>query len=103
LSVALPRQNQVEPGIEHALMAVGLRHDFPQAHFQLGAILSRRGWYDRAVQAFELTLRMQPGFLLAHRYLSRIHSHLGRLEKARQHREMADQLVASNAPQPQVD
>ncbi len=83
LSVALPRQDQIEPGIEHALMAVGLRHDFPEAHFQLGAVLSRRGWYDRAVQAFEITLRMRPGFVLAHRYLSKIHTHFGRLEKAR--------------------
>ena len=37
LSVALPRQNFVEPGIDHALLAVGLRHEFPEAHFQLGA------------------------------------------------------------------
>ena len=103
LSVALPRQDQIEPGIEHALAAVGLRHDFPEAHFQLGAVLSRRGWYDRAVQAFEITLRMRPGFVLAHRYLSKIHTHLGRLEKAREHREIADRLISENAPQPQVD
>lgn len=103
LSVALPRQDQVEPGIEHALYAVGLRHEFPEAHFQLGAVLSRRGWYDRAVQAFEITLRMRPGFILAHRYLSKIHYHMGRLEKARVHREAADRLLAQNAPQPHVD
>jgi tetratricopeptide (TPR) repeat protein len=103
LSVALPRQDQVDAGIEHALIAVGLRHDFPQAHFQLGAILSRRGFYDRAIQAFQLTLHMQPGFLLAHRYLSKIHTHLGQLERARIHREAADELLAKNAPQPQVD
>ncbi len=103
LSVALPRQGKVEDGIEHALYAVGLRHDFPEAHFQLGAVLSRRGWYDRAVQAFELTLRMRPGFILAHRYLSKIHTHLGRLKQARIHREAADQLLARNAPQPEVD
>jgi tetratricopeptide (TPR) repeat protein len=103
LSVALPRQDQIEPGIEHALAAVGLRHDFPEAHFQLGAVLSRRGWYDRAVQAFEITLRMRPGFVLAHRYLSKIHTHLGRLEKALEHREIADRLISENAPQPQVD
>ncbi len=103
LSVALPRQDQVEPGIEHALYAVGLRHDFPEAHFQLGAVLSRRGWYDRAVQAFEITLRMRPGFVLAHRYLSKIHTHMGRLERAQVHREAADQLLAQDAPQPPVD
>jgi predicted AlkP superfamily phosphohydrolase/phosphomutase/tetratricopeptide (TPR) repeat protein len=103
LSVALPRQNQVDEGIAHALTAVGLRHDFPQAHFQLGAVLSRRGWHDQAVQAFEVTLRMQPGFVLAHRYLSLIHTRFGRLQKAREHREMADRLVSENAPQPPVD
>jgi tetratricopeptide (TPR) repeat protein len=103
LSVALPRQDKVEPGIDHALIAVGLRHDFPQAHFQLGAILSRRGWYDRAILAFELAIRMQPGFVLAHRYLSKIHTHFGRLEKARYHRETADRLLAENVAQPPVD
>ncbi len=103
LSVALPRQDKIEDGIEHALYAVGLRHDFPEAHFQLGAVLSRRGWYDRAVQAFEITLRMRPGFVLAHRYLSKIHTHFGRLEQARLHREAADQLLAQHAPQPEVD
>ena len=71
LSVALPRQNFVEQGIDHALLAVGLRHEFPEAHFQLGALLSRLGWYERAVQAFEMSLRLRPGFLLAHRYLGR--------------------------------
>jgi len=84
-------------------MAVGLRHDFPEAHFQLGAVLSRRGWYDRAIQAFEITLRMRPGFVLAHRYLSKIHTHFGRLQKAREHREKADQLLAEKIPQPHVD
>ncbi|MEP6699618.1 MAG: alkaline phosphatase family protein [Verrucomicrobiota bacterium] len=103
LSVALPRQDKVEEGIEHALYAVGLRHDFPEAHFQLGAVLSRRGWYDRAVQAFEITLRMRPGFILAHRYLSKIHTHFGRLQKAKEHRDAADQLIANNVPQPPVD
>jgi hypothetical protein len=46
-----------------------LRHEFPEAHFQLGALMSRLGWFERAVQAFEMSLRLRPGFLLAHRYL----------------------------------
>ena len=105
LSVALPRQGRerVETGISHALRAVGLRHEFPEAHFQLGALLSRLGWYERAVQAFEITLRLRPGFVLAHRYLARIHGHLGRRESARRHREAAEGLTAAHAPQPAVD
>ena len=105
LSVALPRQGRerVEPGIEYALRAVGLRHEFPEAHFQLGALLSRLGWYDRAVQAFEITLRLRPGLVIAHRYLARIHGHLGRPDAARRHREAAAHLLETRFPQPAVD
>ena len=103
LSVALPRQNLVEDGIDHALLAVGLRHEFPEAHFQLGALLSRLGWYDRAVQAFEISLRMRPGFVLAHRYLSRIYGRIGKLDLAAQHRAEAARLLAMRAPQPIAD
>jgi hypothetical protein len=66
-------------------------------------VLSRKGWYDRAITALEISLRMRPGFVLAHRYLSRIHQHLGQLERSRRHREIADRLLAENVPQPPVD
>jgi tetratricopeptide (TPR) repeat protein len=62
LSVALPRQGRLEEGIQCGLQAVSLLHDFPLAHFQLGAVLSRLGWYDRALQAFEICLAMRPQF-----------------------------------------
>lgn len=103
LSVALPRQDQVEAGIDHALLAVGLRYEFPEAHFQLGAVLSRLGWFERAAQAFEITLRLRPGFALAHRYLSLIYGQLGRLESARHHRLESARLVKSALPQPIPD
>ncbi len=103
LSVALPRQDLVEEGLDHALLAVGLRHEFPEAHFQLGALMSRLGWYERAVQAFEISLRMRPGFVLAHRYLSMIYGRLGQSEPAIQHRAEAARLLATQAPQPAAD
>lgn len=103
LSVALPRQNFVEQGIDHALLAVGLRHEFPEAHFQLGAILSRMGWFERAVQAFEMSLRLRPGFLLAHRYLTLIYGRIGRGDLAERHRQEMAQLKASRTAQPMVD
>jgi tetratricopeptide (TPR) repeat protein len=103
LSVALPRQNMVEPGIDHALLAVGLRHEFPEAHFQLGALLSRLAWFERAAQAFEISLRMRPGFLLAHRYLARVYGSLGRSDLARHHLSEVTRLRETRAAQPLVD
>ncbi len=103
LSVALPRQESIEEGIDHALIAVGLRHEFPEAHFQLGAVLSRLGWYERAAQAFEISLRMRPGFVLAHRYLSRIYGRIGRSDLANHHRQEATRLLEMRTPQPFTD
>jgi predicted AlkP superfamily phosphohydrolase/phosphomutase/tetratricopeptide (TPR) repeat protein len=103
LSVALPRQDFVEQGIDHALIAVGLRHEFPEAHFQLGAILSRLGWFERAVQAFEISLRMRPGFLLAHRYLANIYGRIGRSDLAKHHQTEVKRLKEIRAAQPIAD
>jgi tetratricopeptide (TPR) repeat protein len=103
LSVALPRQGFIEQGIDHALLAVGLRHEFPEAHFQLGALLSRMGWFERAVQAFEMSLRLRPSFVLAHRYLSRIYPRIGRSDLAERHRKEAARLLEARTTQPFVD
>ena len=103
LSVALPRQNFVEKGIDHALLAVGLRHEFPEAHFQLGAILSRMGWFERAVQAFEISLRLRPGFLLAHRYLGMVYGRIGRSDLALKHQAEVARLKKLRVPQPVAD
>ncbi|MBX7106215.1 MAG: alkaline phosphatase family protein [Gemmataceae bacterium] len=103
LSVALPRQGKLKEGIENGLQAVALLHDFPLAHFQLGAVLSRLGWYDRALQAFDICLAMRPSFALAHRYVSLISNRLGQTEKADKHRELARRYLAEGVPQPAVD
>jgi tetratricopeptide (TPR) repeat protein len=103
LSVALPRQGGLEEGIQCGLQAVSLFHDFPIAHFQLGAVLSRLGWYERALRAFEICLAMQPDFALAHRYVSQIAARLGQVEMANKHRDIAKRIVAQSVPQPSVD
>ncbi|MAQ94836.1 MAG: hypothetical protein CMM84_15070 [Rhodothermaceae bacterium] len=56
-----------------ALAAVARLYHFPLAHFHLGVALLRLGWADRAEDAFEVCLRQQPGFALAHRWLARIY------------------------------
>ncbi len=103
LSVALPRQGRLEEGVQCGLQAISLFHDFPIAHFQLGAVLSRLGWYDRALQAFDICLAMRPEFVLAHRYVSKIAARLGRIEIANKHRDIAKRILAEGGPQPAVD
>lgn len=103
LSVAVARLGRPEEAIEHGLRAVAGLHDFPLAHFQLGAVLSRLAIYDRAAQAFEICIAMRPQFIHAHRYLSRIYPLLNEPEKAQAAREMVTRLTLINAPQPFVD
>jgi predicted AlkP superfamily phosphohydrolase/phosphomutase/tetratricopeptide (TPR) repeat protein len=103
LSVAVARQGRPQEAVEHGLRAVGQLHDFPLAHFQLGAVLSRLSLYERAAQAFEICIAMRPQFALAHRYLARIYSQLGRVLEARDARDTAARLLAANVPQPPVD
>lgn len=103
LSVALPRQGQLEEGVQSGLQAISLLHDFPLAHFQLGAVLARMGWYERSLQAFEICLAMRPNFALAHRYVSQVAGKLGQNEVSARHREYARRVQAEGLPQPLVD
>jgi tetratricopeptide (TPR) repeat protein len=89
LSVALLRQDRAAEAAELALRAVGLQHFFPAAHFQLGLILARLNWPERAAQAFEAGLKMRPNAIVAHRYLARLYARLGQDAKARLHRAAA--------------
>ena len=103
LSVALPRQGQLDEGVQNGLQAIALAHDYPLAHFQLGAVLSRLGWYERSLQAFELCLAILPNFAIAHRYVSLVAAKLGQGERAATHRETARRILADGLPQPALD
>ncbi len=103
LSVALPRQGQLEAGVESGLQAIALAPDFPLAHFQLGAVLSRLGWYERSLQAFGLCLSILPNFAIAHRYVSLVAAKLGQAERSATHRETAQRVLAEGLPQPALD
>jgi predicted AlkP superfamily phosphohydrolase/phosphomutase/tetratricopeptide (TPR) repeat protein len=97
LAVALLRQNRPADAAEWALRAIGLQHFFPAAHFQLGLILARLNWPERAVEAFEAGLKMRPNAAAAHRYLCRLYARLGQDEKARAHRRLASLTQTTGA------
>jgi len=99
--VALPRQGQLDEGVQSGLQAIALAHDDPLAHFQLGAVLSRMGWYERSLQAFELCLAILPSFAIAHRYVSLVAAKLGHHERSATHLESARRI--EGLPQPALD
>jgi predicted AlkP superfamily phosphohydrolase/phosphomutase/tetratricopeptide (TPR) repeat protein len=78
---------------EQALVAVGLDHYMPLAHYLLGVALARLRQFDRSVIAFETALSILPGYLKAHRWLATIHSRPGGDPiKAAAHRSAAEEL-----------
>ncbi len=93
LARSLVRQDKDAEALEWALAGVGLQYFLPLGHFQMGAILSKMNLPTRAIQAFETGLNMQPGNLLAHRYLCFLYLRGGRAEQAASHRRHVEQLL----------
>ena len=89
--------------MQNELHAIVLAQDFPLARFQLIAVLSRMGWYERSLQAFELCMSILPNSAIAHRHVSQVAAKLGQTEKSAQHREIARRVLAEGLPQPTLD
>lgn len=92
LAGALVRQGRDEAALDAVLSALELQHHHPAAHFQLGAILSKGGDFLRAIQSFSTGLAMQPGNLMAHRYLARLYRRTAQPDLAAVHQQVAAQL-----------
>ena len=88
MSSVMFRLKEYEKSAEYALNAVGLLYHFPRAHVNLGMALAKLGMHERAVEAFEVSLKMAPGLIAAHKYLSYIYLvKLNNKEKAELHIE----------------
>jgi hypothetical protein len=82
------RQRRDTEAADEALTAVGLEHFLPLGHFFLGVALVRVRHFKRAIQAFETTLSLAPGFAPAHRWLAAVHSRpRGDKKRAAEHRD----------------
>ncbi len=60
LSEACLGMQRNEEAAEHALDAVGLLHHLPSGHYHLGVALARLQHTERAIQAFDHCIAMQP-------------------------------------------
>lgn len=89
LSRVLCSVSEFEDAAEHALRAVGLVHHFPAAHYQLGVALEGMGELPRAIQSMEAAVCIQPGYVEAHRHLSRLYRASGQIAQAMNHERAA--------------
>jgi len=93
MSNVMMRKKDYESAAEYAFGAIGLLYHFPAAHLNLGIALAKMRMYERAIEAFRVTLTMAPGLIRAHRYLSYIYEYqLKDKEKANEQIEMMKQL-----------
>ena len=65
-------QDRLEDAVRHALQAISLRYHFHEAHYLLGLALARSGERARAIEAFRITLQLNPQMVAARRWLTRL-------------------------------
>ncbi len=76
--------------VEYALEAVGLFHQFPQAHRSLGYALAEMGMDEQAIMALETSLGMEPQHRRTHLWLAKLYRREERdIERAVKHEAMA--------------
>ena len=86
MAAALLRLGKPTAAAEHALIAVGLLHHFPRAHYRLGVALTRLKMYEPAIEAFETCIKIAPRAAAPHRRLAHIYSNrLNRPDLAAEH------------------
>jgi predicted AlkP superfamily phosphohydrolase/phosphomutase/Flp pilus assembly protein TadD len=92
--VANLRLDQYEQAVEDLLDAVGLVHHQPQAHFYLGEALYWFGDYERAIQAFQVSISMEPGLRRAYAWLVKIYGEkLQQPEQEKKYKEFMEKNI----------
>ena len=67
--------------------------DWPETRLVSGLVASRKGLYEQAIKDFEFVVAKLPELPTGHLQLSIAYSRAGQPEKARQHREIYNQLI----------
>lgn len=94
LGLVAINRGQYEDAAEHCLRSIELQHMNADAYYSLGVALTWLKDFERALQAFNVAVSMQPGMIDAHRYLMSIYRHQGRMDMAPRHRKIVEELMA---------
>ena len=97
LAQVLLRKGEHEAAVEQALLAVGLIHYFPAAHYHLGLALHGCRRHAESIAAFETSLAMgyEPG--RTHRRLAELYLQVCRPDEAGRHASLAAQSDSTGA------
>ncbi|MGR6036564.1 MAG: alkaline phosphatase family protein [Candidatus Nitrosoglobus sp.] len=86
-------RSQATRATEEAIRAVSLTYHFPLAHYVLGLALARLKRYDKAAEALEVAVAINPNFRQAHLRLVRLYTQrLDDLEKAAEHKRLVQAI-----------
>ncbi len=103
LSRVYCRLGRNQETIDHALTATALIFRLPHAHLNLGIALARSGHPEQAETAFQTALQISPGFVHAHRALSRLYKNrLQDFARAAEHQVMVQQYSAVRSREQQM-
>ena len=93
LARTLLAQRKSRLAIDEALKAVGLLYQHSYAHYVLGVALHRTGRVEKAVEALEVAVALNPNFPEAHARLAQIYRRrLNQPDKAEEHRNFMREL-----------
>jgi tetratricopeptide (TPR) repeat protein len=77
MAIAQIEVNQLPEAEKYAREAIGYDSRLPQAHYQLGRILDKRGQYQEAIQALATAAALDAKYAEPHYLLGRIYQRLG--------------------------
>ncbi len=95
LAISFLRSKRYQEAASEALRAVGILHHTPLAHYHLGVALVRMNHIERATQALQVALSMNPNIIRAHRLLAGIYRRQGNVLEAKKHADVARHLAGS--------
>ena len=100
MAIAQIEVNQLPEAEKYAREAIGYDSHLPQAHYQLGRILEKRGEYQEAIETLSSAASLDPKYPEPHYLLGRIYQRLGKRELANKEIQQFRALEQSRAAAP---
>ncbi|MBI4691105.1 MAG: tetratricopeptide repeat protein [Nitrospirae bacterium] len=82
----------LDEAIKHYQIALKIKPDYPEAHYNLGNVYRNKGWLDKAIEHYQIAIRLKPDYPETHNNLGIAYSQKNRTDKAIEHYQIAIRL-----------